>query len=141
MANLARFQVLDNSFDDLMRGFFVRPMQFENETTVRQFRVDVTEDEKSYRVRAELPGVKKEDISVAVEGNQVDISAEVKSEKQVKEGERVLRSERYYGKLHRAFTVDQDIEADATEAKYVDGVLELRLPKKASVSAKRITVQ
>jgi HSP20 family protein len=140
MANLARFQVLDNTFDDLMRGFFVRPMQFEN-GAAKQFKVDVTEDDKSYRVRAEIPGVRKEDISVAVEGNQVDISAEVKSEKQLKDGERVLRTERYYGKLHRAFSVDQDIDGDATEAKYVDGVLELRLPKKASVSARRITVQ
>ena len=140
MANIARFNVLDNALDDLMRGFFVRPMNFEA-TAPAHLRVDVTEDEKSYTVRAEIPGVKKEDINIAVDGNQVEISAEVKNEKEVKEGERVLRTERYYGKVHRAFALEQDIDQSATEARYADGVLELKLPKKASSSAKRITIQ
>lgn len=140
MANLARFNVLDNTLDDLMRGFFVRPMNVESNVP-QQLRVDVTEDEKAYCVRAELPGVKKDDINVAIEGNQVDITAEVKNEKEVKEGERLLRSERYYGKVHRAFALDQDIDESATEAKYADGILELRLPKKVSSAARRIEIQ
>lgn len=140
MANLARFNVLDNTLDDLMRGFFVRPMNVESNLP-QQLRVDVTEDEKAYCVRAELPGVKKDDINVAIEGNQVDITAEVKNEKEVKEGERLLRSERYYGKVHRAFALDQDIDESATEAKYADGILELRLPKKVSSAARRIEIQ
>ena len=140
MANIARFNVLDNALDDLMRGFFVRPMNFEP-TTPAQLRVDVTEDEKSYSVRAEIPGVRKEDINVAIDGNQVEISAEVKNEKEVKDGETVLRSERYYGKVCRAFALEQDVDETATEAKYADGILELKLPKKASASIKRITVQ
>jgi HSP20 family protein len=140
MANIARFNVLDNALDDLVRGFFVRPMNLEAPVPAR-LRVDVSEDEKSYTVRAEIPGVKKEDINIAVDGNQVEISAEVKNEKEVKEGERVLRSERYSGKVHRAFALEQDVDQNATEARYADGVLELRLPKKASGSAKRITIQ
>jgi len=140
MANIARFNVLDNALDDLMRGFFVRPLNLERNAQV-QLRVDVTEDEKGYNVRAEIPGVKKEDINVAVDGNEVEISAEVKNEKEVKEGERVLRAERYFGKVYRAFSLEQDVDETATQAKYADGVLELRLPKKAPASVKRISIQ
>src|SRR5690348_16529131 len=108
MASIARFNPLDSALDDLMRGFLVRPMNFEHSATQTQMRVDVSENENSYSVRAELPGVKKDDINVSIDGNQVEISAEVKNEKEVKEGETVLRSERYYGKLYRAFALGQD---------------------------------
>lgn len=124
-----------------MRGFFVRPMNYEPAAVPAQVRVDVTENEGSYVVRAEIPGVRKEDINVAIDGNQVEISAEVKNEKEVKEGEKMLRSERYYGKVYRAFALGQDIDEVATQAKYADGVLELNLPKKVSAAAKRITIQ
>src|SRR5450759_4971295 len=126
--------------DNLMRGFFVRPMNYEP-TVLAQLHIDVSEDDKSYSVRAEIPGVKKEDINVSVDGNQVEISAEVKNEKEIKDGEKLLRSERYYGKVYRAFTLDQDVDETATQAKYADGILELRLPKKASAAVKRIAVQ
>jgi HSP20 family protein len=141
MANVTRFNTLDTALDDLMRGFFVRPVNFEQPPVAQKLRVDVTESEAGYVVRAEIPGVKKEDINVAIDGNQVEISAEVKNEKEVKEGERVLRSERHYGKVYRAFVLDHDIDEGATQAKYADGVLELTLAKKASGSAKRITIQ
>ena len=140
MANIARFNVLDNTLDDLMRGFFVRPMDYKP-AAAAQLRVDVTEDDKSYSVRAEIPGVKKEDINVAVDGNQVEISAEVKNEKAIKDGEKLLRSERYYGRVYRAFALDQDVDETATQARYADGILELRLPKKASAAARRIAIQ
>ena len=114
MANIARFNVLDNALDDLMRGFFVRLMNYEP-TVPAQLRIDVTEDDNSYSVRAEIPGVKKEDINVTVVGNKVEISAEVKNEKQIKDGEKVLRSERYYGKVHRVFALDQDVDATSAD--------------------------
>jgi len=104
-------------------------------------RIDVTENEGGYVVRAEIPGVKKDDINVGIDGNQVEISAEVKKEQVVKEGEKVLRSERYCGKVYRAFALGQDIDESATQARYADGILELTLPKKASAAAKRITIQ
>lgn len=141
MVNITRFNTLDNAVDELMRGFFVRPMNYEVPAVAAQLRVDVTENESSYVVRAEIPGVKKEDIEVAIDGNQVEISAEVKKEKELKDGEKVLRSERYYGKVYRAFALGQDIDDAATQAKYADGVLELTLAKKASAAAKRITIQ
>ena len=141
MANVARFNTLDTALDELMRGFFVRPMNYEPAAAPAQLRVDVTENADGYVVRAEIPGVSKQDINVEIEGNQVEISAEVKNEKEVKEGEKVLRSERYYGKVYRAFALGQDIDEGATQATYADGILELKLAKKASAAAKRITIQ
>jgi len=102
---------------------------------------DVSENDGAYTVRAEIPGVKKEDINISIDGDQVAISAEVKNEKDVKEGERVLRSERYYGKVYRAFQLGQTVDENAASAKYADGVLELTLPKKAATSAKRIEIR
>ena len=141
MANVTRF---DEAFDDLLRGFFVRPVSFDGshaQQQVAQFRVDVSETEQAYTIRAEIPGVKKDEINISIDGDQVAISAEVKNEKDVKDGERVLRSERYYGKVYRAFQLGQPVDQDAAGAKYADGILELTLPKRAATSAKRITIQ
>jgi len=141
MSSITRYSPFDEAFDDLFRGFLVRPVSYEHPAGVAQFRVDVSENEKAYTLRAELPGVKKEDINVTIDGDTVAVSAEVKSEKDVKNGDRVLRAERYYGKVYRAFTLGQAVEEAGTHAKYADGVLELTLPKKAAVQAKRITIQ
>ncbi len=139
MANLARFNPVDDAFDDLFRGFFMRPVRIEGAPDI-QIKMDVREDDKVYTVNAEIPGVKKEDIQVSINGNQVAISAEVKQQREVKEGEKVLRSERYYGKVSRAFTLGQDVDEEAAEAKYSDGVLQLTLPKKAAAKSKQLTV-
>jgi HSP20 family protein len=141
MANITRFNPFDDTVENLFRGFFVRPVSYEGPAGAAQFRVDVSENENAYTLRAEIPGVKKEDISVTLDGDTVAISAEVKNEKEVKNGDRVLRAERYYGKVYRAFTLGQAVEEAATAAKYANGVLELTLPKKAAVQAKRITIQ
>jgi HSP20 family protein len=141
MVNITRFTPFEDTIDDVFRGFFVRPVSYEGPAGVAQFRVDVTENEKAYTLRAEIPGVKKDEISVSIDGDTVAISAEVKHEKDVKNGDRVLRSERYYGKVYRAFTLGQAVEDGAAAAKYTDGVLELTLPKKAAVQAKRVTIQ
>ena len=142
MATLTRF---DEAFDDLLRGFFVRPMSFEGShgqlAGAAQFRVEVSEDEQAYTIRAEIPGVKKEDINISIDGDQVAITAEVKNEKEAKDGERVLRAERYYGKVYRAFALGQPVDENGSSAKYNDGILELTLPKKAVTQAKRITIQ
>jgi HSP20 family protein len=141
MANIARFTPFDETFNDFLRGFFVRPVGLETGDAPAQFKVDVTEDEKTYTLRAEIPGVKKEDINVTIDGDQVAISAEVRNEKEVKEGGRVLRAERHYGKLYRAFALGQAVDEAGAEAKYADGVLRLTLPKKDAVASRRITVQ
>jgi HSP20 family protein len=141
MVNLTRFSRFDDAFDQLFRGFVVRPVNPEDRDTAAKFRVDIAENDKAYTVHAELPGVKKDDIQISIDGDQVSISAESKSEKEVKEGERVLRTERYTGKFYRAFALDSAIDETAANARYTDGVLELTLPKKAAAAAKRITIQ
>jgi HSP20 family protein len=140
MANILRYNPADFGLDDFFRGFFVRPLQFEGQQDF-QIKLDVSEDDNAYTVHAEIPGAKKEDINVNVDGSQVAISAEVKNEKEVKEGEKVLRSERYYGKVSRTFMLDQDVDDTAAEAKYNNGILELRLPKRASAKSKNIAIQ
>ena len=141
MANIARFTPFDDTIDDLFRGFFVRPISYEGANGAAQFRVDVTESDSAYTLRAEIPGVKKNDINVSIDGDTVAISAEVKNEKEAKDGERVLRTERYYGKTYRAFQLGQPVDDGAAAAKYADGILELTLPKRAAASAKRIEIQ
>jgi HSP20 family protein len=142
MANITRFDPFQISgldpLEDVFKGFF-RPVRIEGAPEV-QIRMDVKEDDKGYTVHAEIPGVKKEDIHVTIDGNQVSISAEAKQEKEVKEGEKVLRSERYYGKVARSFSVASDIDEAASKAKYADGVLELILPKKTAASSKKLTI-
>ncbi|MDP2239817.1 MAG: Hsp20/alpha crystallin family protein [Burkholderiales bacterium] len=134
--NLVRFNPLHN-FDDLYKGFMMRSVLRDMEPEIK---MEVSEDDKSYVVRAEIPGVKKDDIKVAVEGNQVSISAEVKQEKEEKEGKKVIRSERYYGKVYRSFSLDQDVDQNAVKAKYSDGMLELTLPKKPGSKGKEIPI-
>ena len=138
--NVAAFDPFEDPFEDLFRGFFLRPMNLEPRALGQQaqFKIDVTENDKEYRILAELPGVRKEDISVTTDGNEVAISAEVKNEKDVKDKEgTVLRSERHYGKVYRAFTLGQEVDQAGAHAKYSDGVLELTLPKAATESAKK----
>jgi HSP20 family protein len=96
--------------DDLFRGFFVRPVDYGSAGDAPSVKIDVKEQEKSYLVHAEIPGVKKDDIHVAVDGAGVSISAERREEKDVKEGERVLRTERYFGKVSRSFQLAQEID-------------------------------
>lgn len=140
MANILRYDAGDDVFDDLFRGFFMRPVRFEGQQEV-QIKLDVSEDDKSYSVHAEIPGVKKEDIHVTVDGSQVAISAEVKNEKDVKEGGKVLRSERYYGKVSRTFSLGHDVDDANAQAKYSNGILELRLPKRIASTTKNLTIQ
>lgn len=137
MANITRI----DPFDDLFRGFFVRPVDFNNAPAQPPtIKMDVTDQGDSYQVHAELPGVSKDDIHVIVDGNQVSISAEVKQEKEVKEGERILRGERYFGKVSRSFQVEQDIDDSKANAKFNDGVLELTLPKRMTSQSKRLNI-
>jgi HSP20 family protein len=104
-------------------------------------KLDVSEDAKAYHVKAELPGVKKEDIDVEIDGNQVSLSAEVKRETEKKEGELVVHSERYYGRQCRSFTLGKDIVRDKAEAKFENGILELTLPKNGAAPSQRVPVQ
>jgi len=140
MASIMRFDPFADSFEDMVRRVF-RPVRWEGEEQPLQIKVDVEEDDKSYKVKAEVPGVKKEDINVQIDGNMVSISAESKREKDVKQNGKVIRSERYYGSLYRSFSLGQDVDQAGATAKYTDGILELTLPKKAASAVKKLAVQ
>ena len=137
MANIVR----RDPFDDFFRGVFLRPLDVGQPSDAPTVKVDVKEQDNAYVVHAELPGIKKEDIHVNVDGAVLSISAERKQEKEIKEGERVLRTERHFGKVSRSFQLAQDIDDGQAVAKFSDGVLELTLPKKAATQAKRLSIQ
>ena len=142
MANIARIDPFNDLVDDLFKGFFVRPVAYGGQVQAEapRIRVDVAESEAAYVVSAELPGVKKEDIQVAINGNQVTLSAEVKREREAAEGNRLLHVERSYGKASRSFTLPQELDEAKAEARFRDGVLELTLPKKAAAARRQIEI-
>lgn len=140
MANITRYDPF-NELDDMFKGLFVRPMRFDLDVAPQmRMKIDVTKADDSYTVKADIPGVKKDDIQVSVEGNEVTISGEIKKETEEKKGEEVLRSERYYGKISRSFTLPHDVDESKVTARYADGVLKLSLPTKAASKTKKITV-
>ena len=141
MANISRYDPFGSDFNDLLNGLFVRPVRFGIDGgTEMSMKIDVKQDDKAYTVTADMAGVKKDDIHVEVDGNLVSIEAEVKKETEEKKDERVVRSERYYGKLSRSFTLEHEIEEAGVKAAYGDGVLKLTLPKKSKMAAKHIPV-
>jgi len=147
MRTLARWNPLRElapfaSFPEVERYFAefpFRPVAAGYEPTP-MMRVDVTEDEAAYTVKAEIPGMKKEDIEVSIDGNSVSITAEVKREKEVKEGEKNLRNERYYGSVSRMLTLPFDVNPAKAEALYEGGVLTLTLPKAPGTEVRRLAI-
>jgi HSP20 family protein len=142
---MSNLRVLDplfsDNFESSLRRFFA-PTAFETETPALKMRIDVTEQDNAYQVKADIPGVKKEDINVRIDGNVVQIDAEVKREKETKgNGDKVLRSERYFGTISRTFSLADDVDEGQAQAKYADGVLTLQLPKKTTAAARKVTVQ
>jgi HSP20 family protein len=141
MANVTRYDPFGDLFDDLMKGFFVRPIAAEGTTAAPRMKLEVSEQAEAFKVLAEIPGVKKDEIQVTIDGDQVTIGAEVRKEKDVKDGERLVHSERYYGKVSRAFRLGADLDESKAQARYTDGVLELILPKKTTAAARKLTIQ
>jgi HSP20 family protein len=142
MSELTRFDPVAD-FDSLFDRFALaslRPAWRDLEAVEPQIRMDVTEADAEYVVKAEIPGAKKDDIHVSIDGNMVTISAEVKFEKDYDDGSRMLRSERCHGKTMRSFWLDREVIEDKAEAKYSDGVLELRLPKKIVAAHKELAI-
>ncbi len=116
--------------EEMMNNFWMRPFLSEREA-VPSIRIDMTENDSAYMVYAEIPGARKEDINVSIEGNRVSISADVKSELEKQNGDKMIWHERYQGHESRSFTLDCEVDESKAQAKYVDGVLQLTLPKKA----------
>ena len=144
MSNIVRRDpfAIEDMLDDLFKGYLVRPLRRGGEMPeLRMIKMDVKEGDKDYTVHAELPGVNKEDIHVTVEGNTVAISAEVKKTSEEKEGDKVLRSERYYGRVSRSLALEQPVDESRATAKFDNGVLELVLPKTAATPTRRLTIE
>jgi HSP20 family protein len=141
MLNITRFNPLEDAFDNLLRSVPVwLPNPERRAAAPTQFCMDVTENDREYQVQAEMPGLKKDEISITINANEVVVSAEVKQEKDAKNGDTVLRSERYYGKIQRAFTLGHEVDQATAQAKYTDGVLQLTLPKKIAAATRKLAV-
>ena len=138
---VSRGSLFDDFFKDIAPGFYVRPLHGDTLPAPSQIKVDVKETDGGYTVQAEVPGVPKEDIHVSVEGNVVSLRAEVRQLDQKTEGEKVLRSERYYGSVARSFQLPADIDAAQAKAKYDNGILTLTLPKKLNNSSQRLNIE
>ena len=144
MASITRYDPFNDLVDDFFKGFLVRPVAYENGgrgEVLPRMKVDVAEKNGAYLVTAELPGVKKDDIQVTIDAAEVTLSAEVKREKEVTQDERVLHTERTFGKVSRSFSLPQEVDESKAEAKFREGLLELTLPKKQAVARKQISIQ
>lgn len=129
-------------FPGLLRGFAApttRVLNGDRPVAAQRVRVDVLESESAYTVHADMPGVRKEDIDVQIDGAQVAISAKL-AERTTVEGEQTLRSERFVGEMSRSFTLGSDLDEDGADAAFENGVLVLTLPKKQVPAAKRLKI-
>jgi HSP20 family protein len=145
MVSLVRREPI-NLFDELFSDFFNRagyPVAARGAElpSVTRARMDVLDRGDKYEIVVDLPGVKKDNISVTVEGPRVAIAAEAKTERETKDGERVLHSERYATSYARSFELPAEVTEEGADARFEDGVLTLALPKRAAVMSKRLTIR
>ena len=140
-ALVGRGGLFEDFLKDINPGFYVRPLHGDPLPTPGQMKVDVKESDGAYTVCAEVPGVPKEDIHVSVEGNVVSLRAEVRQHDQKKDGEKLLRSERYYGSVARSFQLPVEVDAAQAKARYDNGVLTLTLPKKQGNKTQRLAIE
>ena len=140
MSAVTRFDPFDQMFPDMIRRYAM-PAPFAKDMPA-EIRIDVTENDKDYQVRAEIPGARKEDIRVSVDGNFVSIASEFRKEKEEKKsGGRVLVKETYAGSASRGFSLAQEIDASKVVAKLEDGVLNLTLPQREGAGVRTVAIQ
>ena len=140
-ALVSRSGLFDDFFKDFAPAFYVRPLHGDALPEPSQIKIDVKEDDAAYTVQAEVPGVPKEDINVSIDGNVVSLRAEVRQHDQKKDGEKLLRSERYYGAVARSFQLPVEVDAAQARARYDNGVLVLTLPKKQGNKTQRLAIE
>jgi HSP20 family protein len=143
MSNLSRYDPFSSEpVADMFQGLFrpLRGLMTTDGEALPSIRLDVIETDKAYEVKADMPGLEKNDIDVRIDGNVVSISATIDRSKEQKEGERVIRSERYSGSIERSFSLASDIDEANVVAHYENGTLALTLPKKVSAARKKISV-
>ena len=128
--------LLDTMLDD-----FMSPATSGPQDTAFSPRIDVVENDKGYQIEADLPGVAKNDLKVAIDGQRVTIEAEVRRETERKEGETVMHSERVVRKYARSFELPHEVDDASAVAKLDNGVLTLTLPKKQAAQSRLLTIQ
>ncbi len=128
--------------DDIFSNLF-RPSQLieEAQSTDLTPPIDIREREHDYLVSADMPGVKKDNVDVQIENGVLTVTGEIERNSEEKEGERLLRQERYYGKYVRSLRLGKQINSDKIEASLKDGVLELTLPKAEEVKPKKVAIK
>jgi len=132
--------LFNDNLDNVLDNFFNPHSETQgkrNENLVPA--VDLHEAENGYSIRAEIPGVKEEDIDITVHDGVLSINAEIHYEHKEKDG-RVIRQERRYGKYVRSIRLGKDVDANNVKASYKDGVLDLELPKVEEVKPKKISI-
>lgn len=138
---ISRGSLFDDFFRDVAPGFYVKPLHGDPLPGPGQIRMDVKENGNAYTVSAEIPGVRKEDIHVTIEGGMVMVRAEVKQEDKQTEGDKLLRSERYFGSVSRGISLPQDVDQGQARARYDNGVLTLTLPKKQGNGGQKLRIE
>ncbi|MDI1302291.1 MAG: Hsp20/alpha crystallin family protein [bacterium] len=140
-ALIPRSGLFDDFFRDFTSGFSIRPLHGNPLPAPGRIKLDVSENEQAYTVTAELPGVAKEDIHVAVEGNVVTLQAEIRQHDSQQKDSNTVHSERYYGTVSRSFQLPVDVDEAKASARCEGGVLTLTLNKKQGASSRRLTVE
>ena len=136
--NLFQFH---NEMGQVFNDLFASPNEPTDETENRwNPSVDIAETDSGFEVRAELPGVKQEDVNVSVRDNVLTLRGE-KRQEETDEGKNYRRVERHYGSFQRAFTLPPTVDADAITAAYRDGVLTLTVPKAEEAKPKEIPIE
>ena len=133
--------LVDDVFNDFFQRSLLPAYRGEGSSTVARARMDVIDKGDKFEIKADLPGVNKDDINVTVEGARVALQAESRKEKETKNGERVLHSERTVTSYARNFELPVEVTEDGADASFENGVLTLTLPKRATVTSKRLAVR
>jgi HSP20 family protein len=135
-------RLVENMFEDMLAPLTqgTGQLRWPSDAAISP-RLNVTESDKAFEVQAELPGVKKEDVKVAIEHQRVTIEADAKREQEQREGENVLYTERSASRFVRSFMLPVEVDDASAEAHMENGILTLTLPKKQGNEAKRITIQ
>lgn len=137
---ITRGSLFDDFFRDVAPGFYVKPLHGDPLPNPGQIKIDVKENGNNYTVSAEIPGVRKEDIHVTIEGGMVMVRADVKQE-DAHQDDKQLRNERYYGSVSRGIQLPQDVDQAQAKAKYDNGVLTLTLPKKQGNGSQKLRIE
>lgn len=147
MANLVRrrsdpfLPVFGEWMDDLWNRTGLPMMsRYPEMPAVERALMDIVDKGDRFEVKVDMPGVRKEDIEVSIDGSRVSIRAETRSINEEKDGERMLHTERFAAMYARSFELPADVSEAGSEARYENGVLTLMLPKRAPLASKKLTI-